>query len=328
MHARAAGRSRADRAPCSPRRRRPGASTDRECIDRLDRLDDALGGRRARAEALAREAGLRRSRSCRCSRRSTTCAAPRRSSRSCSTGVRASALEVMVGYSDSGKDGGYLTAQWEIFRAQEALASLAGERGVELTVFHGRGGSAGRGGGPTYAAILAQPPARGRRAAEADRAGRDDRVQVRAARARPPQPRGRAGGDAAHLVPERVLRRRRPRRARRSGRVSRDRDARLPRDSSGTTRRSRASSARSPRSTSWRCSRSARGRRAAGGRGADELARCARSRGCSPGRRTAACCRRGTARHGARPRGPAGSRAARALRATGRSSARSSRTSR
>jgi phosphoenolpyruvate carboxylase len=67
-------------------------------------------------------------------------------------------LEVMLGYSDSGKDGGYLTAAWENYRAQEALAALAGERDIELTIFHGRGGSAGRGGGPTHAAILAQPP--------------------------------------------------------------------------------------------------------------------------------------------------------------------------
>lgn len=67
-------------------------------------------------------------------------------------------LEVMVGYSDSAKDGGYLAANWEIYRAQEELVALADERGVELTIFHGRGGSAGRGGGPTYAAVLAQPP--------------------------------------------------------------------------------------------------------------------------------------------------------------------------
>ena len=71
---------------------------------------------------------------------------------------RRNRLEIMVGYSDSAKDGGYLAAQWHIHRAQVALAEIARDAGLDLMVFHGRGGSAGRGGGPTHAAILAQPP--------------------------------------------------------------------------------------------------------------------------------------------------------------------------
>ena len=66
--------------------------------------------------------------------------------------------EVMVGYSDSSKDSGRFAAAWELFQAQEQIVAAAREGGVELTLFHGRGGSVGRGGGPTYLAIRSQPP--------------------------------------------------------------------------------------------------------------------------------------------------------------------------
>jgi phosphoenolpyruvate carboxylase len=66
--------------------------------------------------------------------------------------------QVMVGYSDSNKDGGYLSATWQIYGAQAALARTASEAGVHLVVFHGRGGAVGRGGGPTGRAIMARPP--------------------------------------------------------------------------------------------------------------------------------------------------------------------------
>ena len=66
--------------------------------------------------------------------------------------------QVMIGYSDSNKDGGFLRANWMLYQAQHSLARVADEFGVKMTLFHGRGGSIGRGGGPANRAILAQPP--------------------------------------------------------------------------------------------------------------------------------------------------------------------------
>jgi phosphoenolpyruvate carboxylase len=66
--------------------------------------------------------------------------------------------EVMIGYSDSAKDGGRLAANWQLYKAQEAVVEAAREAGVPLTLFHGRGGSIGRGGGPVHLAMRSQPP--------------------------------------------------------------------------------------------------------------------------------------------------------------------------
>ena len=72
--------------------------------------------------------------------------------------IRGNRQQIMIGYSDSNKDGGYLIANWMLFQAQRGLAKVCDEYHVKSLLFHGRGGTVGRGGGPANRAILAQPP--------------------------------------------------------------------------------------------------------------------------------------------------------------------------
>ncbi len=202
--------------------------------------------------------------------------------------------EVMVGYSDSGKDGGYLAAQWAIYRAQEELAEVARRHGVAADDLPRprRQRRAGRRPDPCRDRVAACGRAAG--PDEADRAGRDGVVQVRARGARAPQPGSGARGHAARDVP------RAPARA-----AARTTNAccstgwprsRTPptASSSGRTTSSSSSSGRSRRSTSSRCWRSPRDPRGVPTT-PTICRRCGRSRGCSPGRRTASCCRPGSA---------------------------------
>jgi phosphoenolpyruvate carboxylase len=237
--------------------------------------------------------------------------------------------DVMIGYSDSNKDGGTFTSNWELYRAEIALVQLFAELGashrITLRLFHGRGGTVGRGGGPSYQAILAQPPGTVNGQIRLTEQG-----EVIASKYAQPEIGRRnletlvaATLEATLLQPTRAHRRAFSTPPRRSARRAWRRTAR-----SSTRRRAlptissaRRRSARSPSSTS------ARGRRRARPRAGSRT--CAPFPGASAGASAASRCRAGTASASASRRSSArdaaaasGSRCFGAWRASGRSSRR------
>ena len=166
---------------------------------------------------------------------------------------RDSSQEVMLGYSDSTKESGPLAAAWMLYRAQERLAEVARRHGVKLTLFHGRGGAIGRGGGPMNRAILAQAPGLDRGPPQAHRAGRGRRRSLRQPghRAAAPGAGHERGAGGVLARPRRAVAGRREGRAARSSTSWRRRRVVPTGRWSGRTRASRPTSARPRPSRSW-----------------------------------------------------------------------------
>ena len=296
-----AGRRRARRARRGGRRRRPPRRGDDPALRHLRRrLGRATCSRspcccaRSGSCAPARATARARSTSSRCSRRSTTSPTrPRRARRRCCdcpfyralVAGRGDWQEVMIGYSDSNKDGGYLDVELGAVPGPgSAWSTSPGPHGVRLRLFHGRGGTVGRGGGPAYEAILAQPPG----SVDGQLRITEQGEMVAAKYAQPASARRNletlAGRHARGVGRDRrrARRRRRAVRRRRWTSCRRPRHARLPvaRLRRAALRRvlrgDHADRARSPRSTS------AAGRRRGPDRGGSRT--CGRSPGCSAGR--------------------------------------------